>query len=417
MVGRAAAALAAAAGGLPMVAPAFSSGPEAAARSAAIPRPPFGLVPNEPHQDPGGAVFREPDYTLAIVEFDDQGVCYDRRQLHAVAAALEPLRGRGAVVLVFVHGWRHNGCSDDSNLDSFHKLLAQTSLDAAGRPVFGVFVAWRGLSWYGPHFLPIDYLTFWSRKEAALRVALGSVRELLGRLREFRNDQVGKPGEALFVVVGHSFGGLIVYSAVAQSLIEAAATEQGRAVPSFANLVLLVNPAFEAARYLPVFEQIKGNHGFVPDQPPVFVCVQAMNDDATKYAFPLGAGLGTIGESTRGWDQRQALLHTMGHLSWMRTHDLSAPGARLPASSQPHSPPSKSRGPADMMTSGGQPERRSSRGALLTRLPTFPADNPFWVVSATPEVVDGHNGIFGDVFVGFVHDLVGTHMARAGSLP
>ncbi len=81
---------------------------------------------------------------------------------------------------MFVHGWRHNGRSDDSNLESFRELLTQTSLDAAGRPVFGVFVAWRGLSWYGPDFLPVDYATFWTRKEAALRVALGSVRELFG---------------------------------------------------------------------------------------------------------------------------------------------------------------------------------------------------------------------------------------------
>jgi hypothetical protein len=78
-------------------------------------------------------------------------------------------------------------------------VLGQTALDAAGRPVLGVFVAWRGLSWYGPASLPVDYLTFWSRKEAALRVALGSVRELLGKLREFRQDRLGKPGEAVFV--------------------------------------------------------------------------------------------------------------------------------------------------------------------------------------------------------------------------
>jgi hypothetical protein len=394
---------------------AFSKYPEFPVRSVAKRWPPLGLIPNKPHQNPGGAVFREQGYAMAIVEFDDQGVCYDRQQMHALAAALPPLRGQGAVILVFVHGWKHNGRSDDSNLESFRKILAQTSLDAPGRPVLGAFVAWRGLSWYGPAFLPVENATFWSRKQAALRVALGSVRELLGRLREFRNDQVDKPGEPVLVIVGHSFGGLIVYSAVAQSLIEAAATQQGRVVPSFANLVLLVNPAFEAARYLPVFEQIKDNDGFVPNQAPVFVSVTARNDEATRLAFPLGASLATIGDSTRGWRQRQALLHTMGHLSWMRTHDLSAPGVSLRASRQPHSLPSKSARRANLANSGGQ--WTSSRGALLRRLPAFPPDNPFWVVRATPEVVDGHNGIFGDVFVGFVHDLVATHMAGAESKP
>jgi hypothetical protein len=40
----------------------------------------FGLILNQPHQNPGGAVFAERGYLLAIVEFDDQGLCYDRRQ-------------------------------------------------------------------------------------------------------------------------------------------------------------------------------------------------------------------------------------------------------------------------------------------------------------------------------------------------
>ncbi len=221
----------------------------------------------------------------------------------------------------------------------------------------------------------------------------------------------------MLVIVGHSFGGLIVYSAVAQSLIEAAATKQGSIVPSFANLVLLVNPAFEAARYLPVFEQIKDNHGFVPNQPPVFVCVTASNDYATRYVVPARRELGHNRRVDAG----------MGSATGPVAHDGASRldantrtvGARSAATrlAPAHSPPSKSARPANLITSGGQPEVSSSRGALLKRLPTFPADNPFWVVSATPEVVDGHNGIFGDVFVGFVHDLVATHMARVGSLP
>src|SRR5262245_45583879 len=209
-------------GGLPMTTQAFSTSPNVPAGSILHKRSLFGLVPNKPHQNPAGAVFTEDGYTLAIVEFDDQGICYDRRQMLALATALEKLRGQGAVILVFVHGWTHNGSSDDDNLAAFRKILAQTALDAADRPVLGVFVAWRGLSWHGPNWLPLQEVTFFSRKEAALRVALGSVRELLGRLREFRVDEITKPDtpEPVLVIVGHSFGGLIVYSAVAQSLIE-----------------------------------------------------------------------------------------------------------------------------------------------------------------------------------------------------
>jgi hypothetical protein len=46
----------------------------------------------------------------------------------------------------------------------------------------------------------------------------------------------------LLVIVGHSFGGMIVYSALAQSLIEAASTNKPHISTRFADLVLLVNP-------------------------------------------------------------------------------------------------------------------------------------------------------------------------------
>jgi hypothetical protein len=121
------------------------------------------------------------------------------------------------------------------------------------------------------------------------------------------------------------------------SLIEAAAAaREGRVISPFVNL--LVNPAFEAARYLPVFEQMEDDAHFVENKPLVFVAVTARNDLATGLAFPIGESLGSLGESVRGWRQRQALIETMGHLSWMRTHDLSAPGVQIRRCARPIRP-------------------------------------------------------------------------------
>jgi hypothetical protein len=203
-------------------------------RYQALPRtahqkPFIGVIPNRANQNCAGAVFEQDGYTLAIVEFDDQGVCYDRRQMQATATVLDSLRGHDPIIIIFTHGWRHDSRSDDGNLKDFCLLLQQTSIDVKGRPVFGVFPAWRGLSWCGPL---VEILTFWGRKEAALRVALGSIRELFGRLRSFREAERNAGKSPLLVIIGHSFGGLIVYSAVAQSLIEAAATQSGKIVPS-----------------------------------------------------------------------------------------------------------------------------------------------------------------------------------------
>jgi pimeloyl-ACP methyl ester carboxylesterase len=230
------------------------------------PRKAAGIMPNRQHQTFHGFMTGAP-YQLAIVEFDDQGRCYDRGQMEAVAQRLEALApdesstGEDVILVVFVHGWMHDARSDDDNLTAFRALLSQTveyensatEPGAKPRPVLGVFVGWRGLSDYGLGEVVAD-ATFWGRQAAGQRVAVGSVRELFGRLRHYRNRQQKRHGNPLLVIVGHSFGGMIVFSALAQSLIQAASVPVGSVTPEFADLVLLVNPAIEAARYIPIYD-------------------------------------------------------------------------------------------------------------------------------------------------------------------
>jgi pimeloyl-ACP methyl ester carboxylesterase len=227
------------------------------------PYAPLGVLGNTSNQSSG--LFDFKDYKLAIVEFDDQGRCYSRQQMTDAAQWISAHIDVDAIVVVFVHGWKHNARSDDSNLAHFRKVLIHTverenvvaaARGNAPRPVLGVFVGWRGLSFYDRLGL-LDNLTFWGRQDAGRRVAVGSVRELFGRFRHYRNHRVDSGGAPLLVIVGHSFGGMIVYSALAQSLIEAASTSKPRISTRFADLVLLVNPAFEAERYLPIFDLLK----------------------------------------------------------------------------------------------------------------------------------------------------------------
>ena len=122
------------------------------------PRPLFGIAPNAAHQAPR-ALFDMKTYELAIVEFDDQGRCFDRRQMEAVAARLADFAEKDIIIVVFVHGWKHDARSDDDNLGNFQRVLDLTVGQEAGRatggiarrPVLGVFVGWRGLSFYDRH--------------------------------------------------------------------------------------------------------------------------------------------------------------------------------------------------------------------------------------------------------------------------
>ncbi len=252
----------------------------------------FHLVPNgvPSHSGPTVApVPGVPGCELAILEFDDQGLCLARLAMDELQASLRRLEGQNPIILVFAHGWKHNASSSDDNLAHFTEILRQIAASertVGDRPVLGVYAAWRGLSRDGNWFW--NQSSFWDRQEAAQRVSLGSARELLGRLKAFRNGPPGGDGKAraTLVVIGHSFGGLLIYAAIAQSLIEAAAT-QAKVVPSFGDLVLLVNPAFSAVSYLPIHEIVR-HANFDPEQLPVCVSVTATNDWATKYAYPLG---------------------------------------------------------------------------------------------------------------------------------
>lgn len=342
----------------------------------------IGLMPNAGHQGPDSVV-ETAKYTLAIVEFDDQGRCYDRDQMQRLSGRLAAMEQRDAVIVVFVHGWKHDGRSTDDNLAAFRNILDRIGEEegVGGVPVLGIFVAWRGLSLYG---CGLENLSFWDRKQAGMRVAMGAPRELFGRLRHFRRVRLDAGGTPLLVIIGHSFGGMIVYTALAQSLIEAAIGQDDLRTAADADLVLLVNPAFEAVRYLPIhdLENTGERPAVAADERPLFVSVTAANDWATGIAFPLGMAINRLQEATRGTEEKQALTRTMGHLPWMQTHRLTGAGRQSYR--------------LDTVGSSGQ--------------------SLFWVVQAAREVIDGHNGIWQPIFIRFVEDLVLGHVRAAMAL-
>src|SRR6185312_2513063 len=108
------------------------------------PRASVGNMANVQHQTFHGFM------TGAPFELDDQGRCYDRGQLDAVAERLDVLmeQEKDVILAVFVHGWKHDARSDDENLSAFRVLLketvqheqATTSPGTKARPVLGIFV-------------------------------------------------------------------------------------------------------------------------------------------------------------------------------------------------------------------------------------------------------------------------------------
>lgn len=287
------------------------------------------------------------EYDLLFVEFDDQGLLYPNTsegtptpwpaQIDEIMDRLHELvkDNENITFYLFVHGWKHNASTEDVDVKGFRKLLQAAALTEQPRRVIGIYVAWRGLSAMVEPFLE---LSFWERKATALHVAQGSVRALLSRLRGFQRGincwassdcVVDEPRPVRFIMIGHSFGGLILFNAISEALIEGLTYKEDSGDPDapavrFGDMVILLNPAFEATRYTPLHRIVTSDRRrFDHYQAPILVSITSTADSATRWAFPVGRFLNTLFEVAASPEESTAIKNTMGHVNDYITHKLT----------------------------------------------------------------------------------------------
>jgi hypothetical protein len=251
-------------------------------------------------------------YRLAIVELDEFGDFFQsqtdrsRPEDYQLSCAKDMLREASAaekkpvLMFLFVHGWRHDASHEDENLNGFKKLLgyvAQSNWGTNQFAVCGVYVSWRGASikHWGWLTEPAEFLSFWSRKSVAEKIASTPASSALFGLTEVARsatpDPVNNPSRV--VLAGHSLGAGILMNSVSQALAyeyaraESEARRTGASTPTLespANLILLLNPAFESVylRQLRIYVPAENWHGY-----PWLVSLTSETDLATKYVFPL----------------------------------------------------------------------------------------------------------------------------------
>jgi hypothetical protein len=283
-----------------------------------------------------------------------------------------------------VHGWRHNAMGGDRDVKGFREFLADASADASNlartggdpcqaspadqsagtRPkvakTVGLFVGWRGRALEEPPIPVVSDLwaafSFFDRKSTAERVAQGSVRELFGRLSALARyaptdaRMAAEPAprqrpqaraELHTFVLGHSFGASLAYRALSQTLIQAFAedldlnpTGRDALVAQFVDMLVLINPAIEAARFEPIFRGArKRTETSCPDpqlvcappeyQPPVLAIFTSEGDGATRSAFPIGAFLSNFFERSETAKEGRAIRNTIGWNDDYLTHLLT----------------------------------------------------------------------------------------------
>jgi hypothetical protein len=391
---------------------------------------------------------------LSVVEFDDHGEFWDRNQLsYALGKIGAAQSDHGAIVVTFMHGWNNNASrgnerDPDGNLYKFKLVLNRVArLEAAGagaaaRPIVGVYMAWRGEAnhpW-------LQFISFYSRYTAAYKVGTGTaVTETLLSIAGL----VRSNPQSQSVLVGHSFGGLIVEKALSQMIVRMAiqsafrphardGTFRVERADFPADLIVLVNPASPAlyARgVLSALEQWKVaakepvNEAYAcrgtPDWRPLIVSVTSVGDAATGLAFPLGTSLGYSLERYRDYtyptpspdrppidsaphSQRYFFTHTEGHVAEMYSHALTqekAPEGRdgvVAPCGDPCDHPD-----ALCYVSGG------SRFTLTRDTTSLNRGTPYWIMPAPVSLIKDHGDIwnesFGDMLAGLLEVTTIVH--------
>lgn len=375
------------------------------------------------------------EYHLGFVEFDDQGQLRQRRQLGAVLAHFSSITAKRDVLLViFVHGWHHNASPEDRNVMQFRNLLSRlASAEAVNsrkdghqrRAVLGVYVGWRGDSITLPW---LKGLTYWDRKNTASRVGAGGVAEVFLRLEEIVNTRTGKTDESMdkhhsrLVLLGHSFGGEIIATALHQILTDRFIDSRaGKTTQAYANgfgdLVVLLNPAFEAIHFSSLYDISQQNcRIYPPRQLPKLVMLTSEADWVTKYAFPAGRFFSTLLENYSTLDRHycdnngaQAMLldeaaadrTAIGHFADFRTHTL------LPMSQHIMRPDEFDfRSLQQMWVKQKPAEKLMFESVELQHLNRTRPLNPYLNIYVDKALIGGHNDVWGEAVVSFIRDMI-----------
>jgi hypothetical protein len=308
-----------------------------------------------------------PEFMLGFVEFDDQGWFFNDAQFVTVKNELErELRNTGtpgakpapAILVAFIHGWRHNASVCDRDVVCFREVLRGLSVyekararrcktvsdgpDCQERRIAGVLLGWRGSpvrptsrSFVAQKVEWLNVLSFFSRKSAAHNIGqAGQLASVIGWLQGLDQALSKQASNSRLVLAGHSFGGAMLFSGVSGFLNEQIAESRfDQARPSLTDcndfrprgvgdLIILLNPAFEALRYHSIH---KGTTDVTQCKEPhtVMMTLASKNDRYNQIAFPIGRWLSTAFDHfTKKTDQRKQTVTALGHYEPFRTHEL-----------------------------------------------------------------------------------------------
>ncbi len=369
---------------------------------------------NRMHRPPPGNIQQEAGYTLAFIEFDDQGELWSPEQRERVVDFIERKNEAeaGVVLIVFAHGWNNNASEKDEqnkkrSLYGFKQFMSQAVVSVKKfyperQPhLVAVYIGWRGKSAHQP----FKGFTFYSRRKAAERIASGpTVSEvLLDLIHTAKENRKSKT-----IVIGHSFGAMLLERAIAQMLVgEVVTSDDLDALELPIDLVVLLNaaaPALLARQLVEVFARHRIKVYRVDDkgnrvERPLLISITSTADWATRFAYPIGNAFGAVSRRFREYgsdycspaaSQKEYYKRTAGHVPALHTHIVTA--TPLPKGAQPaedvridFDPDSGRRTVSFDGKKHSYTIRRSARSFN---------DTPYWIMQVSGSMMNSHADIF-----------------------
>lgn len=353
-------------------------------------------------------------FSLAFIEFGEQGSFQDPSQLQAaeklIASKAKPL------VIAYVHGWHNNSASHD--VERFRGFLREVTDNArirnSGFTVVGIYLGWRGESLSVP---VINSLSFWNRKAAAERLA--SNNDCIDAIWSLTSKARAKGSDSNYtILIGHSFGGLVVERTVAHSLVTGMHSGQN-ALP--ADLIITLNPAGDSILTRQMIASFDSRMSFqngnyvsresqsrlvLPGNRQLIVGISAENDRATGTMFPIGSNLGAIGKR---WDrvpppgleqksvsERLYFTNTPGNNKTLVNHHVAAVDSSAPLKGENAVDANLSNNIKDgiFYTSDTNDPQKTRWRRWQIAAKEAVVQTPYWLIQVPREIINDHGGIW-----------------------
>jgi hypothetical protein len=380
-----------------------------------------------PHSEDGKDCDLKTTACLAFIEFDDMGEFWERDKSPGeplqLTAALDLMRRakkadtQAPIIVTFTHGWKNNAGLQNANVAGFEGVL-QYIRDKYKRPVVGIYIGWRGdlISKYWPIS---RQLTYFNREGAAIRIPGASMTEAFTRIMIEAHHN--SPGTQL-IMVGHSFGGLVLERALTQAVTAYVIRGTGTGTVNrqhdaeesriWADLVVFVNSAAAASEGKQLLNFLKERaasytskiYGAADEykrtqERPLLVSISSIGDSATRFLLPIGHGPSYINRALNGsWrtyapadppevtSQSSYYLSTTAHMPVLQSHVIveikkGGPVSDCPA---PYATP--------FPVTTGQTYQ-------VCEKPKRWNDTPYWAMEMPTTIVPDHNGIFNENFI------------------